>query len=55
MQTELSAPLYWGVVPAELRARVAANLARRVAADNYHLDVGLLGTKAILTALSDHG
>ena len=55
LQTELSAPLYWGLVPAELREQVAANLARRVAADNYHLDVGLLGTKAILTALSDNG
>nr|GFA61122.1 hypothetical protein [Tanacetum cinerariifolium] len=37
------------------REKVAANLARRVAADNYHLDVGLLGTKAILGALSDNG
>jgi alpha-L-rhamnosidase len=55
VQTELSVPLYWGVVPEELRAKVAANLARRVAADNYHLDVGLLGTKAILGALSDNG
>lgn len=55
VQTELSVPLYWGVVPDELRAKVAANLARRVAADNYHLDVGLLGTKAILGALSDNG
>ena len=42
VQTELSVPLYWGVVPDELRAKVAANLARRVAADNFHLDVGLL-------------
>jgi alpha-L-rhamnosidase len=55
VQTELSVPLYWGVVPDELRAKVAANLARRVAADNYHLDVGLLGTKAILGALSENG
>jgi alpha-L-rhamnosidase len=55
VQTELSVPLYWGVVPDELREKVAANLARRVAADNYHLDVGLLGTKAILGALSENG
>ena len=55
VQTELSVPLFWGVVPDELRAPVAANLARRVAADNYHLDVGLLGSKAILGALSDNG
>ncbi|RZL12820.1 MAG: alpha-rhamnosidase, partial [Hymenobacter sp.] len=55
VQTELSVPLYWGVVPDELREKVAANLARRVATDNFHLDVGLLGTKAILSALSDNG
>ncbi|OUJ74188.1 alpha-L-rhamnosidase [Hymenobacter crusticola] len=55
VQTELSVPLYWGVVPPELKSRVADNLARRVAADNYHLDVGLLGTKAILNALSENG
>ena len=55
VQTELSVPLYWGVVPDELREKVAANLASRVAADNFHLDVGLLGTKAILGALSDNG
>jgi len=55
LQTELSAPLMWGVVPEELKAKVAANLAQRVIADNKHLDVGLLGTKAILNALSENG
>ena len=55
LQTELSVPLYWGLVPDELKRNVAANLAKRVAADNNHLDVGLLGTKAILSALSDNG
>lgn len=54
-QTELSAPLHWGVVPEELRAKVANNLARRVEADNAHIDVGLLGTKTILNALSENG
>jgi alpha-L-rhamnosidase len=34
---------------------VAANLAERVKADGTHLDVGLLGTKTILNALSDNG
>jgi alpha-L-rhamnosidase len=38
-----------------MRAKVAANLAKRVEADNKHLDVGLLGTKAILNALSENG
>lgn len=54
-QTELSVPLYWGLVPEELKAKVAENLAKRVAADDNHLDVGLLGTKAILNALSENG
>ena len=55
LQTELSVPLYWGLVPDEQKARVAANLAKRVAADNDHLDAGILGTKAILNALSENG
>ena len=54
-QTELSAPLYWNIVPDELRPKVAANLAQRVQKDNLHLDVGLLGTKSILNALSENG
>lgn len=55
LQTELSVALYWGLVPAELKGAVAANLAKRVEQDNFHLDVGLLGTKAILNALSENG
>jgi len=55
LQTELSMPLFWGVVPAEYRQQVAANLAKRVEQDHFHLDVGLLGTKAILNALSENG
>ena len=54
-QTELSVPLFWGLVPDDMKGRVAANLAQRVKDDNDHLDVGLLGTKAILSALSDNG
>jgi alpha-L-rhamnosidase len=55
LQTELSVPLKWGLVPDELKGKVAANLAKRVASDNNHIDVGLLGTKAILNALSENG
>ena len=55
MQTELSVPLYWGVVPEELRPKVARNLARLVEEAGYHLDVGVLGAKAILNALSENG
>jgi len=38
-----------------MKAKVAENLANRVIADNKHLDVGLLGTKTILNALSENG
>jgi len=54
-QTELSAPLHWGIVPEELKSKVAENLAKRVIADGKHIDVGLLGTKTILNALSANG
>jgi len=55
LQTELSAALKWGIVPEELTAKVAKNLADRVLADGAHIDVGLLGTKTILNALSENG
>lgn len=55
IQTEMSVPLYVGLVPAEHKAAVAANLAGRIEADGNKLDVGLLGTKAILNALSENG
>lgn len=54
-QTEQAVPLYWGIVPDQLKQKAAAILARNVAANNYHLDVGILGAKAILGALSDNG
>lgn len=55
LQTELSAALYWEIVDEDVKPKVAANLAKRVKDDNYHLDVGLLGTKSILNALSENG
>lgn len=54
-QTELAAPLYWGFVPEEIRAKVAANLNRAVVENNYFLDTGILGAKCLLGALSNHG
>jgi alpha-L-rhamnosidase len=53
-QTELSMPLFWGVVPDDMKTKVAANLAKRVKGDGQ-LDVGLLGSKAILNALAENG
>ncbi|MEP6747842.1 MAG: family 78 glycoside hydrolase catalytic domain [Bacteroidota bacterium] len=55
LQTELSVPLFWGIVPDRYKSKVAASLAKRVLADGTKLDVGLLGTKAILNALSENG
>lgn len=54
-QTEQAVPLYWGIVPDDLKEKAAAILAQSVAANNYHLDAGILGAKAILGALSDNG
>jgi alpha-L-rhamnosidase len=55
LQTELSSPLFWGVVPDSLKQKVADRLAERVKEDGNKLDVGLLGTKTILNALSENG
>jgi len=54
-QTALSMALYWGLVEDNYKEQVAKSLAIRVMADSNHLDVGLLGTKAILNALSENG
>ena len=54
-QTEQSVPLQWKIVPEEMIAKVAANLARKVEEAGFHLDVGVLGAKAILNALSENG
>jgi alpha-L-rhamnosidase len=54
-QTELSVALYWKLVPPELIPKTAELLAKRVQADSVKLDVGLLGTKTILNALSENG
>jgi alpha-L-rhamnosidase len=55
LQTELSVALFWGLVPEELQSKVAENLSAKVIADEKHIDVGLLGTKTILNALSENG
>lgn len=52
-QTELAMPLFWNIVPEAYRQKVADNLAENVRKNG--LDVGLLGSKAILGALSDNG
>lgn len=54
-QTELSVPLQWKVVPEDMIAKVTQNLAYKVKEAGFHLDVGVLGAKAILNALSENG
>lgn len=54
-QTELSVPLQWKVVPEDMIPVVAQNLANKVKDAGFHLDVGVLGAKAILNALSENG
>ncbi|MEH3113824.1 family 78 glycoside hydrolase catalytic domain [Pedobacter terrae] len=55
IQTELSMALQWNIVADQYRLKLAENLAKRVAADGMHIDVGVLGAKAVLNALSDNG
>ena len=38
-----------------MKAKVARNLAKKVEEAGFHLDVGVLGAKAILNALSENG
>lgn len=54
-QTELSMPLHWDVVPEDMRSKVAFNLNKKVEETNFHLDVGVLGAKALLNALKNNG
>lgn len=54
-QTELSAALHWGIVPVSYKQKVADKLAQKVIEDNSHVDVGILGSKTLLNALSDNG
>lgn len=45
VQTELSVPLMWGIVPKDMKAKVARNLAKKVEEAGFHLDVGVLEPK----------
>jgi alpha-L-rhamnosidase len=54
-QTANAIPLAFGMVPNELRVRVADNLAADVVARGDHLNTGILGTKELLEVLSNTG
>ncbi len=55
LQTEQCVPLQWGIVPDAMKQKVADNLAKAIMNNGGKMDVGLLGTKAILNALSENG
>lgn len=54
-QTELSIALDFGLVDEQHKAAVIKNLSDLVAANDNYLDVGLLGSKSLLDALTDNG
>ncbi|MDP4185265.1 MAG: family 78 glycoside hydrolase catalytic domain [Bacteroidota bacterium] len=54
-QTALSAALYFGIVPEEMQEKVGLSLAQSVKDNGNSLDVGLLGSKYLLNALSNTG
>ena len=54
-QTEMSMALFRGIVAEEETQLVADNLAKSIVENNSKMDVGLLGSKCILNALSQNG
>ncbi|MDK1030559.1 MAG: glycoside hydrolase family 78 protein [Planctomycetia bacterium] len=54
-QTGLSSALYHGLVEPENREKVLGNLVDNIKRNNGHLDVGILGAKYLLHALTDGG
>ena len=55
MQTSLSAPLYFGLVPDSLSEKVTGSLLNSIEKWDGHLNTGILGTKFMLNTLTDHG
>lgn len=54
-QTALSTALYQGLAEDDQKEQVVLQLAKAVKQNDNHLDAGILGTKFLLHALSDHG
>ncbi|RYE66013.1 MAG: alpha-rhamnosidase, partial [Oxalobacteraceae bacterium] len=53
--TALSCALYQGLVEPQNKAKVVENLVAEVKKQGYHMDVGILGAKYLLTTLADNG
>ena len=54
-QTAMTLALHFGIVPENMRAVVAKNLAANIRAHGYHLTTGFAGTPYVLFALTDNG
>lgn len=55
-QGEQGTAIFWGVVPEEYKEKAVKQLVRRIVEDdNSHINCGLLGSKALLNALSENG
>ncbi|RYX85100.1 hypothetical protein EON83_07585 [bacterium] len=53
--TALSCAVYQGLVEPQYKAKVIDNLVAEVKKQGYHMDVGILGAKYLLTVLADNG
>jgi alpha-L-rhamnosidase len=54
-QTALSSALFMRVVPNEYKNKVVSNLVNEVAKNDNHLNVGMIGSKTLLNALTQNG
>ena len=54
-QSAQACALHFGLLPEHLRKPAADTLSAAVTAANDHVDVGILGSKALFRVLSDHG
>lgn len=54
-QTAQGTPLYWGMAPRELEARVMTNLLADLARHSNHLTAGFVGALPVIYSLSDRG
>ena len=54
-QTELSAALYYKIVPEDIKCKVVDKLVKKIHESNDHIDIGLLGAKTLFNSLSENG
>lgn len=54
-QTAMIMALHMGLAPEQFRARLIADLRKKIEAKNWHLDTGFVGTYYICRTLSDNG